>query len=180
MKTSWDSTWHLQDSWVCGCCNYCHHYHCSRGEDDDKDIMMMIWWFFYCNYYVLRTEIIDFLLLDTSKRWVCHCRRSVSYKQSCRGKAVPCVSFQVIFLFEKENPPKGERAPTLEIIWQASNWYHSLQLPGQLWPHWANLARVRSSMLFSIYLPLETICWHLGIWKEENRISCEIQMLFNT
>ena len=65
----------------------------------------------------------------------------------------------------------------MEVFWQASNWYHSLQLPGPLWPHWTHLARVRT-VPFSTSFLLETIYWHFGLRKDENRSYCEIQMLF--
>ena len=91
--------------------------------------------------------------------------------------AVSFICFPILFLFKKEEPPRGERTPTLEVFWQASNWYHSLQLPGQLWPHWTHLARVRT-VPFSTSFLLETIYWHFGLRKDENRSYCEIQMLF--
>lgn len=129
---------------------------------DDGDILCFSC--YHCT--VLRAEKNDFLL-DTSKGRVCDCRCSTSYKQHSRGKAVFLSGLPVLFL-KKEKSPRGERTPTLAILWQASNRYHSFQLPGQLWPRRANLARVRSSMPFSTSLLLETIYWHVSVkrWKE--------------
>lgn len=142
------------------------------------------WWWFSlfccrCYYYsVLRREIINFLLPDTSQKWACDCWCSTSSRQFSRGKTVSFISFPLLFLFKKEESPRGERTPTLAVLRQASNRYHSLQLPGQLWPLRANLARVRSSMPFYTSLFLETVCWFFDTWKDENRTYCEKQMLF--
>ena len=94
-----------------------------------------------------------------------------------QGESYLLIRFPILFLFKKEEPPSGERTPTLEVFWEASNWYHLLQLPGQLWPHWTQLARVKT-VPFSTSFLLETIYWRFGLWKDENRSYCEIQMLF--
>ena len=94
-----------------------------------------------------------------------------------QGESYLLIRFPILFLFKKEEPPSGERTPTLEVFWEASNWYHLLQLPGQLWPHWTQLARVKT-VPFSTSFILETIYWRFGLWKDENRSYCEIQMLF--
>lgn len=32
----------VQDPGFGGCCNYCHHYHCHRGDDDGDDFLCFV------------------------------------------------------------------------------------------------------------------------------------------